>query len=267
MKLNNKADYDKAYKNGEAYLLNQLTHEEYEIFEESENQGEGYEYGLTLVEYEDKEHEVESNITSINLENFAEIKPNDIITIISLDEYKEANTEITDVIKQFANTSLEVISVSEDRNEFGERTITAFNHNGTATFTDHEIKSVVSKKYLKEISEKLYDECIYSEADIEISHNYIDYLLLGAINTLGLTRKGYSEFEDICGNSFINSNNYKVSIGYDVSGYDYWNIQQEEPNYVDYTITILHPLTDEDIKDIKEANRRFIQQLDSIENY
>ena len=193
-------------------------------------------------------------------------KSKDIITIISLEEYEEAGDEITSLIKEFAGSTLEVISVSEDINEFGERTITAHNHLGTVTFTDHEIKEILSREYLEEVREKIYHDCIYTEADHEINMNSISYFLLNAINTLKLTREGYSQFETICENSFIKSNNYEISIGYDVSGYDYWNIKQEEPNYIDYTITILHPLTDKDMQEIKEANREFLRELDNIKN-
>lgn len=195
-----------------------------------------------------------------------EIKPSDIITIISLEEYKESGDEITELVETFAGSTLEVVSVSEDVNEFGERTITAYNHLGTVTFTDHEISEVLSREYLEELQEKLYHDCIYAEAEEEINMSDITYLLLDVINTLDLTRKGYDQFETICENSFVKSTNYEISIGYDGSGYDYWNVKQEEPNYVDYTITVLHPLTDEDMKEIKEANRQFLRQLDSIEN-
>ena len=68
------------------------------------------------------------------------IKKDDIIKIISLEEYNEIGDEITDLVKEFADDTLIVDSVSEDTNEFGERTVTAHNHKGSCTFTEHEIK-------------------------------------------------------------------------------------------------------------------------------
>ena len=122
----------------------------------------------------------------------------------------------------------------------------------------------ITPEYMEEISEKIYSECIFVEAGYDIEENNVRYLLQGAINTLGLTKKGYNKFEDICENTEIKTNNYHLTVGYDVSGYNYWTVEQEETNYVDFNIEILNPLTDEDLKNIKEANRRLLQQLDDI---
>jgi len=65
--------YKKAYQAGYEHLINiaeQNDWEHIEIFEESENQGNGYKYGLTLVGYENGDHEVECGVVSINLANF-----------------------------------------------------------------------------------------------------------------------------------------------------------------------------------------------------
>lgn len=122
----------------------------------------------------------------------------------------------------------------------------------------------ITPEYMEEISEKIYSECIFVEAEYDIEETNIRYLLQGAINTLGLTEEGYNKFEDICDNTEIKTNNYHLTVGYDVSGYDYWTVKQEEPNYVDFNIEILNPLTENNLKDIKEANRRLLQQLDDI---
>ena len=122
----------------------------------------------------------------------------------------------------------------------------------------------ITPEYMEEISEKIYSECIFVEAEYDIEEANIRYLLQGAINTLGLTEEGYNKFEDICENTEIKANNYHLTVGYDVSGYNYWNIKQEKPNYVDFNIEILNTLTENDLKDIKEANRRLLQQLDDI---
>ena len=67
--------YKKAYQIGYEYLTYVAEQEDWkykEIFEESENQGHGYKYGLTLVGYEDENHEIESGIVSIDLANLDE---------------------------------------------------------------------------------------------------------------------------------------------------------------------------------------------------
>lgn len=63
--------YNKNYDIGYEFLENQVISENryFEIFEESENQGMGYKYGLTLVEYEDEDHTEEMWHTSIDLAN------------------------------------------------------------------------------------------------------------------------------------------------------------------------------------------------------
>ena len=63
-------EYNKAYAKGKEYLIKVAENNGWvqnEIFEESENQGNGYKYGLTLVGYEDEDHEVEGGIVSIDL--------------------------------------------------------------------------------------------------------------------------------------------------------------------------------------------------------
>ena len=62
-------EYNRAYAKGKEYLIKVAEKNGWvqnEIFEESENQGNGYKYGLTLVGYEDEDHEVESGVVSID---------------------------------------------------------------------------------------------------------------------------------------------------------------------------------------------------------
>lgn len=73
-----KEQYEKNYKIGEEYLIHTAEENGWvqnEIFEESESQGEGYEYGLTLVGYEDDDHEVEAGVVTIDLANLDEFIP------------------------------------------------------------------------------------------------------------------------------------------------------------------------------------------------
>ena len=72
-------EYNKAYAKGEEYLIKVAENNGWvqnEIFEESENQGNGYKYGLTLVGYEDEDHEVESGVISIDLAHLELFIPN-----------------------------------------------------------------------------------------------------------------------------------------------------------------------------------------------
>ena len=74
-----KEEYEKLYKVGREYLIEVAENNGWiqnEIFEESENQGNGYEYGLTLVGYEDEDHEVESGVISIDLAHLELFIPN-----------------------------------------------------------------------------------------------------------------------------------------------------------------------------------------------
>ena len=72
-------EYNKLYKIGMEYLIEVAEDNGWiqnEIFEESENQGNGYKYGLTLVSYEDENHEVESGVVSIDLAHLDLFIPN-----------------------------------------------------------------------------------------------------------------------------------------------------------------------------------------------
>ena len=62
-------EYDKAYAKGEEYLIKVAENNGWvqnEVFEENLCSCK-YKYGLTLVGYEDEDHEVESGVVSIDL--------------------------------------------------------------------------------------------------------------------------------------------------------------------------------------------------------
>ena len=72
------------------------------------------------------------------------ISKGDEILIKSIKEYEEENDEVTELVEKFAGKVLEVLSVSEDTNEWGEHTILASHRElGTCTFTEHEIEAIV----------------------------------------------------------------------------------------------------------------------------
>ena len=98
---------------------------------------------------------------------------------------------------------------------------------------------------------------------------FVDFLDMqdGNVNTLELNRKQYGKFEEICEKEEYNKDygKFSISISYDVSGYDYWNVQQEEPNYCNFTITVFDPdFTEADFDLIRNLNRKFVNELSDI---
>lgn len=123
--------------------------------------------------------------------------------------------------------------------------------------------------YSKEVIDKIYSKCIYTESDIEIEEGeYIDFLPIydNKVNTLNMTEKGYKMFEELCESPEINIDrpNFSISIGYDGSGYNYWTVQQEESNYANFTVVLKKPLTEEDYEEIRKVNKTFNIKLYDI---
>ena len=70
-----KVEYKRRYRAGEEYLIKVAEDNGWtqnEIFEESESQGQGYKYGLTLVGYADDEHTQELGTVTIDLAHLNE---------------------------------------------------------------------------------------------------------------------------------------------------------------------------------------------------
>ena len=91
--------------------------------------------------------------TNYNVEDFAnfktfkdwsELAKGDTIVIKTVDQYDEDGDEITELVEKYAGCFLKVLAISEDRNEFGERTVTAQSQEGDiVTFTETEIDSII----------------------------------------------------------------------------------------------------------------------------
>ena len=76
--------------------------------------------------------------------NFKEVQPNDIIVILTAEEYYDLGEEVTDIIEQFSGEALTVTSVDLTPNEFGEGSVMAQYHDGTlVSFTEHEIHTIL----------------------------------------------------------------------------------------------------------------------------
>lgn len=57
-------------------------------------------------------------------------------------------------------------------------------------------------------------------------------------DTLTLDKKQYKKFERILNNTRLKTANYEIYFWCDISGYEYWNKEQEENNYIQGTILI-----------------------------
>ena len=92
----------------------------------------------------------ETNLDIDNFENFkvfkepSELEKGDIIHIKSLKQYEEDGGEITDLVRQFAEKDLIVVSVSEEADEWGNRIVWAETKNGSlVSFTEFEIDYIL----------------------------------------------------------------------------------------------------------------------------
>ena len=93
--------------------------------------------------------------TNLDVEEFADFKickepselaKGDIIHIKSLRQYEEDGGEITELVKQFAEKDLKVISVSNETDEWGYRTVLTESQNGSlVSFTEFEIDYIIGE--------------------------------------------------------------------------------------------------------------------------
>ena len=121
---------------------------------EEEVQKANKEYFIELVLEIETKYKEETQYESITLAHnepkktydLSNISKGDEVLIKSVEDYKEENDEVTELIEMFAGKVLEVLSVSEDANEWGEHTILASHRElGTCTFTEHEIEAIVKE--------------------------------------------------------------------------------------------------------------------------
>lgn len=76
----------------------------------------------------------------------SELSKGDIIHIKSLKQYEEDGGEITELVKRFAEKDLKVISVSEEVDDWGYRTVLAESQNGSlVSFTEFEIDYIIGE--------------------------------------------------------------------------------------------------------------------------
>lgn len=74
------------------------------------------------------------------------IKVGDIVKLKTIEEYKEAGDEITELVELFAGQYCKVENIDKEVNEFGERTyIVSAQRRGYMSVTDHEIAELYSK--------------------------------------------------------------------------------------------------------------------------
>lgn len=95
------------------------------------------------------------NETNLNVNDFkdfkickesSELSKGDIIHIKSLKQYEEDGGEITELVKRFAEKDLKVVSVSEEVDDWGYRTVLAESQNGSlVSFTEFEIDYIIGE--------------------------------------------------------------------------------------------------------------------------
>ena len=116
-----------------------------------------------------------------------------------------------------------------------------------------------TEEVFNDLIEKIDHDCIYN-SDSGLYNKYMERDEKGQLNA-------FVDFLDICEKEEYNKDygKFSISISYDVSGYDYWNVQQEEPNYCNFTITVFDPdFTEADFDLIRNLNRKFVNELSDI---
>lgn len=109
-----------------------------------------------------------------------------------------------------------------------------------------------------------------------ISRKYLDIIVVkdndtycieihGLPNWGSLNKKGYEEQEKFLSELYIEDEYYTMYASYDVSGFDYWMIKQEEPNYINIFIEIKETIDNKDYDNLlKTLEKWFILISENI---
>lgn len=75
------------------------------------------------------------------------IQEGDFLEFLAIKDYEEAGDEVTDLIKKFAGEIVEVLKISKDTNEWGEKTFLVSNADGDIiSATSHEFAQAYREK-------------------------------------------------------------------------------------------------------------------------
>ena len=124
------------------------------------------------------------------------------------------------------------------------------------------IEKMKNKRLLKEeVGKKLSIEDIkeYFENYVQAEVVDDDLIDLSFESYFATDKEDYEEIEKAIEEATDETDKFSVYVGTDVSGYDYWIKQQEEPNYIHLTLSLKEDIYESDLDDIERA-------IDTVEN-
>lgn len=109
---------------------------------------------------------------------------------------------------------------------------------------------------IQSLSRKHLDIIINKENDTY----YIE--IYGLPNWGSLNKEGYEEQEKFLSELYIEDESYTMYASYDVSGFDYWMIKQEEPNYTDIVLKIKETIDNKDYDNLLKTLEKWFILID-----
>ena len=81
------------------------------------------------------------------LEGNEVIQEGDFLEFLTIEDYEEAGEELTDLVEKFAGEIVEVLKISKDTNEWGEKVFLVVNADGDiVSATSHEFSQAYREK-------------------------------------------------------------------------------------------------------------------------
>lgn len=104
------------------------------------------------------------------------------------------------------------------------------------------------------------------DSEIHVDEKYLDVSLIS--NWSADNEDDYKKFESLISDYNVIGEGYKITAWCDISGYNYWVLQENEPNYIQLSISFDNDSISEDdlskIQDaICEAELYFIENVQS----
>ena len=128
-----------------------------------------------------------------------------------------------------------------------------------------------AEKLLKEIEINIAKEVDSNLEQITDNKGRVGYLMsfyLTDVDTLEYSEQRYRLWETIISmfQAYLkDTDKYEFSITYDVSGYDYWTVRQEESNYLDLGLYVYDELSEEEIGFITDVFDKLTFTLEDID--
>ena len=98
---------------------------------------------------------------------------------------------------------------------------------------------------------------------IDKDENTYDVEIYSYLNWGSIIKEEYEKQENILDSLFVETKKYAMYASYDVSGFEYWMLKQEEPNYLNIVLSISEDINDDEFNQLLEHLKECLNIIDN----